>query len=119
MVGPVLSMMPGLSLATGIHSFNPDKVLAEIEKKKNAKQLLAPRPTSTPQLFKFLNAPQNRWELQQQTMAPISALEAGRRNLLSSYCEGWYTVLMLLGHRQNWPIMRMKTLIFAILARRD
>ena len=33
-VGLVLSVMLRLSLATSIHPFNPDKVFAEIEKKK-------------------------------------------------------------------------------------
>ena len=65
--------------ATGIHPFNPDKVLAEIEKKKSAKQLLVPRPASTPRSFKFLKTPQNRRELRQQTIAAISALESGEK----------------------------------------
>ena len=64
--------------ATGIRPFNPDKVLAKLEKKvKNTKQL--PLPASTPQSFKFLKTPQNRQELRQQTIAAIDALESGEK----------------------------------------
>ena len=61
--------------ATGVHPFNPDKVLAELEK-KNTKQLPA-IPASTPRSFKFLKTPRNRRELRQQTMVAIGALESG------------------------------------------
>ena len=46
---------------------------------KKAKQPLVPRPASTPQLYKFLKASQNWWELRQQTMTAISALESGEK----------------------------------------
>ena len=70
--------------ATGIHPFNPDKVLqvAGLEKKtvKNTKKPTLPAiPASTPRSFKFLKTPQNRRELHQQTIAAIGALESGEK----------------------------------------
>ena len=118
MVGPVLSMMPRLSLATSIHPFNPDKVLADIKKKMqnnscslDLHQLLDHLSFSRP--LRTGGNPGNRPWL------PLLLLKAGRKNLLSSYCEGWHAGLMLIGHGQNWPILRMKASRFAMLVRKD
>ena len=46
-------------------------------------------------------------------------LRAGTRNLPFSYCEGWHSRLILLGHGQSWRILRMRISRFAILARKD
>ena len=105
--------------ATGIHPFNPDKVLAEIEKKKMRNHSL---PLDLHQLLNHLSFSRSLktgGNFGNRPWLPLVLLKAGRRNLLSSYCEKWHTRLMLLGHGQNWPILRMKTSRSATLARRD
>ena len=72
---PIKNNIKSTWWATGVHPFNPDKVLAKLEK-KNTKRLPA-IPTSTPRSFKFLKTPRNRRELRQQIMVAISALESG------------------------------------------
>ena len=118
MVGPVLLMMPRLSLAISIYPFNPNKVLAEIKKKMQGSFW----PLNLHQLLDYLSFSRplrTGGNFGNRPWLPLVLLKVGRRNPLSSYCEGWHTGLMLLGHRQNWAIMRMKTSRFAILARRD
>ena len=119
MVGPVLLMMPRLSLATGINPFNPDKVLVEMEKKKMQGSLWSLNLHQLLDYLSFSRPLRTGGNFGSRPCLPLVLLKAGRRNLLSSYCEGWHTGLMLLGHRQNWPLVRMKTSRFAILAGRD
>ena len=118
MVGPVL-LMPRLSLATGIYPFNPDKVLAEIEKEQMQGRFWSLNLHQLLDYLSFSRPLRTGGDFGNRPWLPLVLLKVGRRNLLSSYCEGWHTGLMLLGHRQNWPIMRMKTSRYAMLARRD
>ena len=118
MVGPVLPMMPRLSSATGIYPFNPDKILVKI-KKKMQNDFWSLNLHQLPDYLSFSRPLRTGGNFGNRPWLPLVLLKAGRRNLLFSYCEGWHTRLMLLEHRQNWLIMRMKTSRFAMLARRD
>ena len=93
--------------ATSIHPFSP-KLLAEIEKEKKAKQTPGSLTcTNSLIILSFSRPLRTSGNFGNRPWLPLVLLKAGRRNLLSSYCEGWHTRLMLLGHEQNWRILRV------------
>ena len=88
----------GAWCGTGIHHFNPDAVLTKHPGYKQS----VPLPHTTPQSYKFLNTPQNRRDLRQQTLNAIAFV---RSNSAAS-TDTSIALLCCLAHQSEAAITR-------------